>query len=107
MQSKFILLFLRSAGVLLLIAALAKLVSSLASARFLDSPDPLLSISFRQVFRIAGAAELAIALICLFSKSINLRAVFVAWLATSFLIYRFGLWWIHYQKPCNCLGNLT
>jgi hypothetical protein len=31
----------------------------------------------------------------------------LAWLSTSFLIYRFGLVWAGYHKPCPCLGNLT
>jgi len=107
MQSKFVRFFLQSAGVLLLITAFAKLASSFGSAHVLESSEPLLSISFRHIFRIVGAIELVIAFICLFGKSISLRAVFVAWLATVFVLYRFGLWWIGYHKPCNCLGNLT
>ena len=31
----------------------------------------------------------------------------VVWLATSFLVYRIGLVWVGYKKPCPCLGNLT
>jgi hypothetical protein len=31
----------------------------------------------------------------------------LAWLATSFLFYRFGLLLTGYHKPCGCLGNIT
>jgi hypothetical protein len=23
------------------------------------------------------------------------------------LVYRLGLWWMDWHRPCNCLGNLT
>ena len=23
------------------------------------------------------------------------------------MLLRFGLWWMGWHKPCNCLGNLT
>jgi len=28
-------------------------------------------------------------------------------LATNFVVYRVGLWWIGWHRPCGCLGNLT
>jgi len=107
MQSTPVQFFLRSAGILLLITAFAKLGSSFGSAKYLESLDPLLSISFRHLFRIVGMVELGVAFICFFGKPTSMRASFVAWLATAFALYRFGLWWIDYHKPCSCLGNLT
>jgi len=50
---------------------------------------------------------MAVAAVCFFGKRIALQASLVAWLATTFLIYRIGLTWIGYHKPCPCLGNLT
>lgn len=94
-------------GILLAITGLAKLISSFGSAYILQNPDPLLSISFRYVFWIVGAFELAVALVCFFSKCMGLRSVLVAWLATSFLVYRLGLVLVDYHKACSCLGNLT
>jgi hypothetical protein len=46
-------------------------------------------------------------LVCIFSKRTWLPAGLLAWLATSFLIYRIGLVAIGYHRPCHCLGNLT
>ncbi len=107
MQSKFAHLFLCLAGIVLLAAAVAKLVSSFGSAKILQNPDPVIGLAFRNVFRVVGAMELAIALACLFGRRIKLRAGLVAWLATTIFAYRFDLVWIGYQKPCSCLGNLT
>lgn len=107
MQPKSVCIFLRSAGILLLITAFAKLGSSLGGAKYLDSLDPLLLISFRNLFRIVGGVELGIAFICFFGKPTSMKVSSVAWLATAFILYRFGLWWIDYYKPCSCLGSLT
>lgn len=100
-------LFIRSAGVLLIITAIAKLTSSAGSASILQTSDPILSTSFKHIFWFIGAVELVVASICLFSKKLALQATFVAWLATSILLYRLGLVWVGYHKGCQCLGNLT
>lgn len=31
----------------------------------------------------------------------------LAWMTTNFLLYRLGLWWLDWKRPCPCLGNLT
>ena len=107
MQRKLISVFICSAGVLLLATAIAKLVSAGGSARILQYPDPILEISFRNVFWIVGITELIIAFVCFLGKRLGLQSVLVAWLATSFLAYRLGLWWSGWQRPCSCLGNLV
>jgi cbb3-type cytochrome oxidase subunit 3 len=107
MQRKPINFFVCSAGALLTVTAIAKLVSSAGDARILQNPDPILSISFRHVFWIVGGIELVIATVCFFGKWIEIKAGLIAWLATSFLVYRIGLVWVGYHKPCSCLGNLT
>jgi len=99
--------FFWSAGFLLLITAAGKLVSAAGHAHILENEDPLLSISFRRVFETVGLFEVVIALFCFFGKRPILKAVLVAWLATNFLVYRLGLLWIGYHKPCSCMGNLT
>lgn len=95
------------AGILLFFTAAAKLISSFGDAEILQRPDPLLGISNQHVFWIVGTLELAIALVCLSGRMLALKAGLVAWLATAFIAYRLGLWWIGYEKPCSCLGNLT
>lgn len=106
-RRKPINIFLRSASALLVVAAIAKLVSSAGSARIMQNPDPILAIPFRHVFWIVGGIELVIAMVCIFDKRIEIKAGLVAWLATSFLVYRIGLILVGYHKPCSCLGNLT
>lgn len=109
MNARLAKYFLFFAGVLLVVTAGAKLISSNGSAHILNYADPILGISFRQIFRFVGVLELAIALVCLFGKRLELMAGLVAWLSTAFVAYRFGLWWIGYYhyRPCPCLGNLT
>ena len=99
--------FIYSAGVILMITAGAKLVSSEGSAHILRSVDPLLQISFQHLFWLVGTLELAVALVCFLGRHPAWQAGLIAWLASTFLIYRLGLSWVGYQKPCSCLGNLT
>jgi hypothetical protein len=99
--------FINSAGLLLLLTASAKLISSFGHGKILDANDPFFGIQFRDLFRIVGSAEAAVALFCFFSKQSWLASGLVAWLATSFVAYRLYLIGVGYHRPCNCLGNLT
>src|SRR5262249_54776769 len=54
-----------------------------------------------------GIVEVGIALICFLKKRQLLSATLVAWLAAGLLVYRLGLFWMGWQLPCSCLGNLT
>jgi len=107
MQRKITQIFIYSACLLLLATAMAKLVSSKGSARILAELDPIFAIPFREEFLFVALIELAVALACAFIRRPWLQAGLLAWLGTSFLVYRCGLWWVGYQKPCSCLGNLT
>lgn len=99
--------FVIFAPVILVVAGLAKFASAFGQSKLLAVPDPLTGISFGHLMLAVGVLELVIASICLWSKSLKLKLVLIAWLATNFLIYRIGLWWIGWHKPCSCLGNLT
>lgn len=107
MRASRIRIFLWSAGLLFLMTAVAKFVSSSGGARILQTPDPLLGLSFGTVFWIVGGIETFVALFCFFGKRPALQTGLVAWLATNFVVYRIGLKWVGYHKPCGCLGNLT
>jgi hypothetical protein len=100
-------LFIYSAGVLLLLTAVAKFISSFGHGTILQVRDPLVGLQFRDLFRIVGGIEVVVALVCILSKRIWFPAGLVAWLATSFMAYRLNLSLIGYYKPCSCLGNLT
>jgi hypothetical protein len=69
--------------------------------------DPIFGVQFGQLFLVVGPAEIVIALVCFFGKRQTLSLLLVAWLSTGFALYRLGLWWVGWKKPCSCLGNLT
>ena len=100
-------LFLVSAGTLFFITGIAKLLSAIGTAQILNVQDPLLGISFRLLFIIAGILELSISLACLFGKSTLLEVQLVVWLSTCILIYRAGLSLTEGPAPCSCLGYFT
>lgn len=106
-MEKVFRLFFYSSGGILLVTATAKVASAFGSAWILESFDPILRVPFRELFWIAAIVEVAVGVVCFCGNRIALQAVLVAWLATNFLVYRLGLIWIGYQKPCPCLGNLT
>jgi hypothetical protein len=100
-------MFIVSAGVILLITAIAKIISAHSDTRILQMPDPVFFVSFRHILWAAGMLELVVAVICLTGRFVRLQAGLVALLATTFLIYRLGLASVGWQRPCPCLGNLT
>jgi len=99
--------FAFSAGIILLVTGMAKLISSLGSAEVLGQMDPLLKISFRHLLFAVGLLELAVSTSCLLFLKPKLSLMLVAWLSTNFLAYRIGLVLIDYHKPCSCMGTLT
>jgi len=107
MKNSASIFFTRSAGTILLVTAVAKLVSALGSAHILETPDPIFAISFRKVLLTAAGIEILVSFFCFFGKNRNVQFGLIAWLSTSFVVYRVGLMLVAYHKPCPCLGNLT
>lgn len=107
MLKKTVLCFVYFTSLLLLVTALAKIISSTGKAPILKTTDPILMLPYRLVFLDVGGIELIVALICIFGKQLVLKLRLIAWLATMILMYRVGLWWIDWRRPCICLGNLT
>ena len=99
--------FLRVAGSALLLTGLAKALSAIGPARALDVADPLIGLPFRQLLLLVGLGELFIAFFCLFTERRRFSVLAVGWISTNFLVYRLGLWFIGWHRPCGCLGNLT
>ncbi len=95
------------AGVILAVTGIAKVWSGLGDSKLLAVIDPIIGIKFGQLMLVVGAAEIVIALVCFFSRRQTLALVLVAWMSTNFVVYRLGLWWMDWHRPCNCLGNLT
>ena len=89
-----ICMYFQSVAVLLLLAAVAKIVSACGVALILKQTDPVLFIPYRLVLFNAGIIEVIIACVCLFCDATAIKAWLIAWLATIFLIYRIGLFWL-------------
>ena len=99
--------FLLLAGIALGGSGGAKVLTVFGSARLLDAPDPIFGFPFRYLLLGVGVLELTIASRCCCRRSTAVNAMLVAWLASSFLVYRIGLWSIGWHHPCGCLGRLT
>lgn len=99
--------FCRSAGVVLAITGIAKLISGFGNAEILDIHDPIFGFRFRYFMLVVGLLELSITYICWFGRNVRLSLMLVAWIATNFFFYRLGLWYMEWSRPCGCLGNIT
>lgn len=107
MRTQSLRIFIYSAIAILFVSAIGKFISSGSNVAILDVRDPLFLLPFRYMLRIAGGLELAAAFICLNAKKRTTQAAALAWLSTNFLLYRIGLWLVHYDKPCSCMGSLA
>ena len=96
-----------TAGGALAVTGLAKAFDSVGAARALDIADPLIGLPFRHLLLLVGLAELLIAFFCLFTDKQPVSLLAVAWISTNFLVYRLGLWFIGWHRPCGCMGSLS
>lgn len=99
--------FLCSAAAILFLTGIAKIWSAFGGMKALLAPDPITGVFFGHLMLAAGIVEMMASLLCVFSKSTRLQIFVIAWLATSFVVYRCGLWLAGWHKPCSCLGNLS
>jgi hypothetical protein len=99
--------FVPSAGIILAITGLAKVWTAFGKMKLLTVSDPITGIPFRELLLAVGLVEIAIAWFCFFGKRPVLATWLAAWFATELLVYRLGLWWMDWHRPCSCLGNLT
>lgn len=99
--------FITTTAVILMIAGGAKLWSAFGNGKLLALDDPIMGIKFVHLMLAAGLAEIAVALFCALTSHKSLGVALVAWMSTNFVVYRLGLWWVGWKKPCSCLGNLT
>ena len=91
----------------LALTGIAKVWSTFGSVKLLAVADPIAGILFRWLLLAVGVIELVIAGVCFFRRNKRLATLLVAWLATNFVVYRIGLWWIGWHRPCGCMGSLT
>ena len=99
--------FVISAAGTLLVAGLAKLWSAFAPVKVLAAADPIVGIPFGHLLVLVGLVELVIAGICLLGERRSLSLGLIAWLATTFLFYRFALWWVGWRSPAGARACIT
>jgi hypothetical protein len=99
--------FVRSAGVILFVTSLSKIISTHGHSKILQVEDPILHMSFSHLILLAGIIELMISAICLWTKNLKIGLATITWIAAVFTVYRSSLVYIHWHKACPCLGNLT
>ena len=99
--------FICSSGMILLAAAVIRFFIAADHAPALALPEPMLGFPLRNTVWLVGGFELVVALICLFGKRAGIQMCWLAWLATNFLVYQIGLFWMHCHPQASCIGSLT
>jgi predicted RNA-binding Zn-ribbon protein involved in translation (DUF1610 family) len=107
MKENWIQSFIKSAGAILLVSALARFLIAASNAPFLFLPDSLLGIPLRYALLAIGGIELFVALVCLFGKYAGIQSAWLAWLATNYVVFQTGLFWMHCHPQATCIGSLT
>ena len=108
MVNKYANWFIWTAAAVLTVTGIAKASGAFGSAQVLGTADPLFGLPFRHLMLLVSAVELFIACLCFcVKKRPVLKIALIAWIASSFLVYRLGLWWLDWKHPCSCLGKLT
>ena len=105
-MNRGIVLFVRTAGGVLVLTGIAKLVSGFGHARILLALDPILEVSFRHLFLTVGTIEVLVGGLCWAPRLLGLQLSIVAWLSTSLAIYRLSVYVVGYERACSCLGTL-
>jgi hypothetical protein len=100
--------FITIAATLLAVTGAAKTLSLIGADPVLSNVDPITGIGFRALLPAVGIVELLVAACCFSNRlAINIRLKLIAWLTSSFLIYRVGLLLLDWHHPCACMGNLA
>lgn len=99
--------FVISAGLILTVTGLVKLYGSFSGTRLLAEVHPIFGATIGRTMLLTGLVEIAVALLCFCGKRSPLPVVIVAWLSGCFWVYRLGLSWMGWHRPCGCLGTLT
>jgi len=98
--------YIYSTAVILFVTAVIKFISAFGTAPILDWLDPLMPLTNRHVFILAGALEAGISAFLFLGRELKTKTTLIAWLSIIYSIYRIGLWWAEAPNLCHCLGNL-
>lgn len=89
------------------VAAMLVLLSATGTGHILDDSDPFLFLSSRQVFYLVGGLGFVLsAFLLVLQNRLQTKLLLIAWLSTSFLVYKIGLSRTNEPNYFSCLGNL-
>jgi hypothetical protein len=107
MQIKLIHFVNASVGWLLLVMTMVLFISSKAGPDVILPHAPLFGISLGHLFCIAGGICLVMALVALWKEPTFMKAMLMAWLATSLAVYSLGCLWHGGRGLGGYLGNFS
>ena len=95
-----------TSSLLLVLAAMGKLLTVASDFKILDLFDPV--FLFKNKYLLTGVAsiELVSAFSLLRSKRLLTNGLILLWLAINFLLYRSALALSGAETPCNCVGSV-
>jgi hypothetical protein len=99
-------MFLQIACVVLCLSGFAKVWSAIGASIIPTQTEPIGGVRIDRLLLIAAVLEFSVVALCIF-RSVIVGLLAVAWLSLVILAYRIALWWVGWEKPCGCLGNLT
>jgi hypothetical protein len=103
--------FYFTAAIILFVTGAAKIYGARGPADVLQIRDAVFGIQFNYLLLTVGLIELCVGWLCMkYARCARLgtqTAIVLAGLSTNLLVYRIGLEYLHWQRPCPCLGNLT
>jgi hypothetical protein len=99
--------FFGSAGAVLALTAVAKLISAFGTAELLGRPDHLLLLPYRWILLGVAAIELVVVGVLASSIAPKVKLLSLLWLSSSFILYRLAKWVFNVPDPCHCLGQIA
>jgi hypothetical protein len=107
-RGNFLIFYLISIQIVLLITAALKLFTAcLSDTKLAEADDLLWMFSTRQVLMLAGLVEISVVLLLSKWRTQNKSLELILWLGTVFLIYRLFRWMEggFNSYHCNCFGG--
>jgi hypothetical protein len=98
--------FWKSTRTILILFAIAKILSAAGVERILNEPDPLLGFSNRELLLLTGIVELSVAALLVKARTDRSRGWLLLWTSLMFLNYRFFKYLLHPGDVCGCMGSI-
>jgi predicted RNA-binding Zn-ribbon protein involved in translation (DUF1610 family) len=98
--------FLLSAGGILLLGGMVKVLDLLARPEVPDMTDPIFAMPFRDLVLLVGMTELIVAGFCLFTDRRTFSLGLLAWLVANLAAYRICLWTLGWDHPYAWVAGL-